>query len=126
MRTISPFVSSLVTIRSRITATVIALSLLSGFAPWGLGRYVKVKAAPNPPLAAANGYLYVLNECSRCPNQIFGFAVSEGTGALTLLPNFPVSSGGNGLSNDRGELLATDRDNLRLFAVNDDTNTVSA
>ena len=74
----------------------------------------------------ALGFLYVLNDCNLCPNQIFGFAVDETTGALTPLTNaFPVLTGGNGTNNSRGELLAIDRNNLRLFAINDSSNTVS-
>jgi hypothetical protein len=53
--------------------------------------------------------------------------VDETTGALTSLPNFPLLTGGNGKSNGlSSELLTIDRKNLRLFAINDDSNTVSA
>lgn len=127
MRTISLFVFRLLTIRSRITSTVIAPSLLLGFTLWSLGWIVKVKAAPNPPIAAASGYLYVLNDCSGCSNQIFGFAVDETTGALRRLTNgFPVSTGGNGTDGFSSDLLTVDRKNLRLFAINSGSKTVSA
>jgi len=50
------------------------------------------------PMGARAGFLYVLNEVSGAPNQIYGFNVNESTGALTPLAGFPISSGGNGSS----------------------------
>lgn len=129
MRTISQFVFRFVTIRSRSKATLIALSLPLGFALWSLGCNVKVKAAATRPMEAASGFLYVLNDCRFCGNKIFGFAVDETTGALTPLSSvgFPILTGGNGRGNSfASELLTIDRKILRLFAINDDSNTVSA
>ena len=67
---------------------------------------------------ARAGFLYVLNEKTSAPNQIYGFNVNETTGALTPLAGFPISSGGNGAATDFSELLLIDRVNFRLYAVN--------
>ncbi len=77
-------------------------------------------------LGAQTRALYVLNDCNGCPNQIYGYAVNETTGALSLLPGFPVSTGGNGGSGVFSERLTIDRANQRLYAINDSTDTVSA
>ncbi|HNG34307.1 MAG TPA: putative Ig domain-containing protein, partial [Blastocatellia bacterium] len=79
-----------------------------------------------PQLGAQTRALYVLNECNGCANQIYGYAVNETTGALILLPGFPVATGGNGGSGAFSERLTIDRRNQRLYAVNDSTDTVSA
>ena len=75
------------------------------------------------------GFLYALNDCTACDNQLYGFAVNEATGALTLLAGFPISTGGNGgifTSIPHSERLAIDRTNRRLYALNSSFNTVSA
>jgi len=126
MRTTRQFIFSFLTIRLRITATILGFSLLLGLTLWGLERSVKVKAS-TPPIGAESGYLYVLSECfGGCANRIFGFAVDETTGALTPLPGFPILTSGNGGNGFTSELLTIDRKNLRLFAINDGSDTVSA
>ena len=67
-----------------------------------------------PSLDAQTRALYVLHDCNGCANQIYGYAVNESTGALTLLPGFPVSTGGNGGSGAFSERLTIDRRNQRL------------
>ncbi len=78
-------------------------------------------------LDAQTRALYVLNE-NRSGNQIYGYAVNEMTGALTLLPGFPISTGGIGFGDFPSERLVIDRANLRLYAINSFTSssTVSA
>src|SRR6185436_2580902 len=46
--------------------------------------------------------------------------------ALTPLPGFPLSTGGNGDGNFLSERLALDRVNQRLYAINAGSTTVSA
>lgn len=76
--------------------------------------------------AAGGGYLYALRNVNAAQNQIFGFQVNEFTGALTLLPGFPVNTGGTGSANTASEQLVYDPANGRLFALNEGSNTVSA
>lgn len=77
-------------------------------------------------LGAQTRVLYVLND-NPSGNQIYGYAVNETTGALTLLAGFPISTGGNGLvTGAESERLAIDRANQRLYAINAGSNTVSA
>ena len=76
--------------------------------------------------AAGSGYLYALVNVSGGPNQIFGFQVNELTGALTVLPGFPVGTGGNGSGVTDSEHLAYDPANSRLYAVNLGSHTISA
>ena len=76
--------------------------------------------------AAGSGYLYALRNVSGGPNQIFGFQVNELTGALTALPGFPMSTGGNGSGVTDSEHLAYDPANSRLYAVNLGSHTISA
>jgi 6-phosphogluconolactonase len=76
--------------------------------------------------AAGGGYLYALRDVNGGPNQIFGFQVNEVTSALTALPGFPVDTGGNGTVITASEQLVYDPANLRLFALNEGSNTVSA
>lgn len=126
MHIICKVVFRFLTIRSRSITTLIALSLLLGFAPWSMVWSVKIEAAPTPQ-PAPSGFIYVLNDCSDCANRIFGFAVNETTGALTPLTNgFPVSTGGNGKTGFSSDLLTIDRNNLRLFALNVGSKTFSA
>lgn len=67
-------------------------------------------------LGAQNRVLYVLNNDTG-GDRIYGFAVNETTGALTLLPGFPVFTGGNGDAGTVSDRLTIDRTNLRLYAV---------
>ncbi len=82
--------------------------------------------APVAPLAASAGHLYVLNQINGGQNQIYGYAVNEATGALTLLAGFPLNTGGNGSAVAANEMLVVDRTNRRLYALNIASNTVSA
>src|SRR5688500_7058139 len=74
---------------------------------------------------AQAGFLYVLND-DPAGSRIYGFDVNESTGALTLLPGFPVATGGNGGTGLVCERMAIDTINRRLFAVNDNSDSVSA
>lgn len=79
-------------------------------------------------LDAQTGALYVLND-DPSGNQIYGYSVNETTGALTLLPGFPISTVGNGErnpDNTSSERLTIDRANQRLYALNSESRTVSA
>ena len=78
------------------------------------------------PAPAPTGFLYALNEQNGSSNQIYGFSVDETTGALTLLPGFPLATGGNGTGVGASEGLAADTVNQRLYAINDTADTVSA
>ena len=46
-------------------------------------------------VAASPGFVYALDQVNGGANQIYGFRLSS-AGALTLLPGFPVASGGLG------------------------------
>jgi 6-phosphogluconolactonase (cycloisomerase 2 family) len=72
------------------------------------------------------GYLYALTDITGGANQLYGFRVDEASGALSLLPGFPVATGGNGSGNTRSEELFYDRANARLFAINVGSASVSA
>ncbi len=87
-----------------------------------LGYTVNITAR----LGAQTRALYVQNECFGCGNQIYGYAVNETTGALTLLAGFPIATGGNGVNYVPVQMLAIDRANLRLYAINRGSDTVSA
>lgn len=71
------------------------------------------------------GYLYVLNT-NVSSNKIYGFDVNEGTGALTLLPGFPIMTGGASNHYTPSEELVVDRVNKRLYALNGGSKNVSA
>lgn len=75
---------------------------------------------------AEAGFLYSLVNENGNANRIYGFSVNESTGALTLLPGFPVSTGGNGANGVSSEELFYDSANGRLYAVNSGTPSVSA
>ncbi len=73
------------------------------------------------------GYLYVLkDDPAGAGNQVYGFQVNELTGALTLLPGFPVSTGGLGVNALVCERMTIDKENKRLYVINDGADTVSA
>ena len=78
-----------------------------------------------PPLSAQTRALYVLND-HISGNQIYGYAVNETTGALIRLAGFPLSTGGIGAGFAPSEMLTIDRANLRLYAINRGSNTISA
>ena len=58
-------------------------------------------------------------------DNVYGFQVNEGTGALTALTGFPVAAGagGTGLVSER---MVIDSLNLRLYVINDGSDSVSA
>lgn len=76
-----------------------------------------------PPAQA--GVLYVLND-DPAGNAIYAFTVNESTGALTLRPGFPISTGGTGGADFNIEEIVVDNANSRVYAINDGSNTVSA
>ncbi len=76
---------------------------------------------------ARAGYVYVLNDDPAAPGcRIYGFRVNEVTGALTLLPGFPVNTGGLGVNALVSERMTIDVARRRLYVINDGADTVSA
>jgi 6-phosphogluconolactonase len=74
--------------------------------------------------ASQIGFVYSLEQVSSGANQIYGFRFEPGTGALTLLPGFPIASGGTGpASTTSSEHLAYV--DGRLYAINDGDNTMT-
>jgi 6-phosphogluconolactonase (cycloisomerase 2 family) len=71
------------------------------------------------------GFLYVLND-SNAGSNVYGFSVNESTGALTLLPGFPVAAGLGGNGSVVSERMTVDAANRRLYVLNDTSETVSA
>lgn len=71
------------------------------------------------------GFLYVLNDTNAGSN-VYGFSVNESTGALTLLPGFPVAAGLGGNNSIVSERMTVDGANRRLYVLNDTSETVSA
>ena len=86
---------------------------------------VMVFAALAGPNTVCAGWLYVLNDDSAGSN-IYGFQVNETTGALTLLPGFPVAPGNGGINSIISERMVVDATNRRLYVVNDSSDTVAA
>jgi hypothetical protein len=66
--------------------------------------------------SAAGGFVYAVDQINGGANQIFGFSINPVSGALALLPGFPVASGGLGGAGSFSEHVAY-RDGL-LFVVN--------
>jgi hypothetical protein len=79
-----------------------------------------------PAPSAPTGFLYALSQQNGSSNQIYGFSVNETTGALTLLPGFPLASGGNGINSSPNEQLAIDTTNHRLYTLNDGSDLATA
>ncbi|WP_298820176.1 beta-propeller fold lactonase family protein [uncultured Chloroflexus sp.] len=77
-------------------------------------------------VTTTGGFLYALRDVDGGANEIYGFRVNEATGALTELPGFPVSTGGNGSPVGITSRIAYDASNGRLYALNNGSNTVSA
>lgn len=75
---------------------------------------------------AATGFVYALHDTNGAGNEIYGYQVDETTGALTLLNGFPVSTGGQGSGISASDYLAVDRTNLRLYALNGGSRSISA
>jgi 6-phosphogluconolactonase (cycloisomerase 2 family) len=74
--------------------------------------------------ASPIGFAYALLQVNNGTNQIYGFRFEPGTGTLTLLPGFPVASGGTGTSQGVSEQLAYL--DGRLYVLNDGDNTMTA
>lgn len=74
---------------------------------------------------ASAGWLYVLNDDS-AGSRVYGFSVDETTGALTLLPGFPIVPGNGGINSVVSERMVADRANNRLYVVNDSSDSVAA
>ncbi len=72
----------------------------------------------------AASYLYALND-NASGNQIYGFSVDETTGGLFSLPGFPVNTGYLGGGSTNPEMIAIDRVNKRLYALNRGSNNIS-
>ncbi|HLX62924.1 MAG TPA: PKD domain-containing protein [Planctomycetota bacterium] len=84
-----------------------------------------VFAAAFSEARAASGLLYVLND-NTTANMIYGYSVTENTGQLSLLPGFPLATGGKGDADDVVQRLVIDSVNNRLYAMNFGSLTVSA
>ena len=84
---------------------------------------------PNPTSTytpgGGDGLLYALNDDSS-GSFVYGFRVNEATGALTALAGFPVAAQSGGINSIVSERMVADQANLRLYVVNDGSNTVSA
>jgi uncharacterized repeat protein (TIGR01451 family) len=74
--------------------------------------------------AEDNGFLYTITS-DVSGNSINGFSVDEITGALTALSGFPVATGGSSLAANNTHILSLDRVNLRLYAINDGSDSLS-
>lgn len=94
---------------------------------WGLVLSLVCALSLNTARAASS-YLYVLdsNNAAGGGNTIYGFAVNESTGALTLLAGFPINTGGIGNPNVIQPRLHIDRLNQRLYAENGVSQTLAA
>jgi hypothetical protein len=73
--------------------------------------------------ASAAPFVYALDQVNAGANQIYGFSVNLTSGALTLLPGFPVASGGLGGAGSFSEHLAFV--NGRLHVVNEGSSSLS-
>src|SRR5258708_30508062 len=55
---------------------------------------VLILLCPRGAAASSSGFVYAL-QTTGGPSQIYGFRLDLRTGALSLLPGFPMASGGN-------------------------------
>jgi 6-phosphogluconolactonase len=69
------------------------------------------------------GFVYSLTEVNGGANQIYGYRINPNTGGLTLLPGFPVATGGTGTTLAASEQIA--HHNGRLYVLNDNSDTMS-
>ena len=67
---------------------------------------------------------YSLTEVNGGANQIYGYRINPSTGALSLLPGFPVATGGTGTTLAASEQIV--HHNGRLYVLNDNSDTMSA
>ena len=92
------------------TSSVIALILVA------LG--CTVTPAPAEAAGDPSGFVYVLVD--RLPNnQLYGYS-ADASGAFTLLPGFPITTGGLGTptGGSQAETVVFDRVGNRLFVAN--------
>jgi 6-phosphogluconolactonase (cycloisomerase 2 family) len=89
---------------------------ITGLAYAGLPRTV----------AQPEGFVYALLDVNGGANQLYGYRVDAGSGALTQIPGFPIATGGTGTDRTLSERLAYDATNARLYAINGGSNTISA
>ncbi|NTU85959.1 MAG: DUF11 domain-containing protein, partial [Chloroflexales bacterium] len=80
-------------------------------------------AAPLP--SATHGYVYALRDAAG-GNQIYGYRVDPVGGSFTPLDGFPVATGGDGAASLAPERLSFDPVHSRLYALNDQSDTLSA
>ena len=73
--------------------------------------------------SAGTGFVYALQQVNGGANQIYGYRLSPDTGALTLLPGFPMASGGDGALGTYSEHLVYK--NGLLFVANEGSATLS-
>jgi hypothetical protein len=71
--------------------------------------------------AAAGGFVYAVDQVNGGSNQIYGFRLSS-VGTLTLLPGFPVASGGIG---GAGSFRSTSPKGGLLYIVNEGSASLS-
>ena len=82
-------------------------------------------ATPSPTCPpGGSSFLYALND-NTAGDNVYGFQVNEGTGALTALPGSlsRPGAGGTGLVSER---MVIDSLNRRLYVINDGSDSVSA
>jgi hypothetical protein len=72
--------------------------------------------------SSSPGFVYALDQVNGAANQIYGYRLSV-SGAFTLLPGFPVASGGNGGGSSLSEHLAYK--NGLLYVLNDGSASLS-
>jgi 6-phosphogluconolactonase (cycloisomerase 2 family) len=70
------------------------------------------------------GFVYALQQVNGGANQIYGFRFDSSSGGLTLLPGFPVASGGTGTANLTSEQLVYA--DGRLYVLNNGSDTMTA
>src|SRR5438552_978221 len=73
--------------------------------------------------SASPGFVYALRQVNGAANQVYGFNLDSNSGALTLLPGFPISSGGIGGAGSFSEHMAY-KGGL-LFVVNEAGSSLS-
>jgi len=82
--------------------------------------------APPVPPTPPKSFVYALQNVPGDANQIHGYQLDPGTGQLSVLPGFPLATGGTGSSASVSQQLAYDAANHRLYAANTGSKTVTA
>ncbi len=85
---------------------------------------ISVSITASTEVLADSGLLYTISS-DISGNSINGFSVDEITGSLTALSGFPVATGGTSIAANNSHILSLDRVNLRLYAINNDSETLS-